>query len=198
MKRRWYGKTDVADCHLVWVDTETGGLDPARAALLELAVIVTDLSGHHVTDRYEARLQPIEGDSMTPGALKVNGYDPALWLETAKPFNEVMDYLHKAARSGILAGHNTRFDGAVIRRALTRRGYGTSPWPGRSYQVDTSCLSWPLLAAGRIRDLKLGTIAEYLGIPNEAAHRAMGDAETARLVYLDLMHLWGAHEGALP
>lgn len=196
MKRRWWGKTDVADCHLVWVDTETGGLDPQKAALLELAVITTDLSGHNVLGRYEARLQPFEGDAMKPGALKVNGYDPALWLDTAKPFAEAMDYLHQAAVSGILAGHNTKFDGAVIRRALERRGYAR-PWPGRSYQVDTTYMSWPLLAAGRIHDLKLSTIAEYLGIPNEAAHRAMGDAETARLVYLDLMHLWGAR-GGLP
>jgi DNA polymerase III subunit epsilon len=183
----WY-KKHPTECPLVWIDTETGGLDTARAALLEVAVIVTDITGCHVRDRFEARIRPFPDDVIEQGAVAVNGYDEHLWTSTAKARVEVVGQLSTMCYGGIFAGHNVPFDYAMVMRFLGR--YGVREWPGPHWKVDTIGLAWPLLLDREVPDLKLTTLTAHLGIEHEKAHTAMADCEAARQVYCALMERW--------
>ncbi len=63
----------------VVVDVETGGFDPERDALLEIAAVilnVDDTQGWHRHETVACHVKPFEGAHLDPAALEFNGIDP--------------------------------------------------------------------------------------------------------------------------
>jgi DNA polymerase III subunit epsilon len=179
----WYNE-HPSECPLVWIDTETGGLDASRAALLEVAIITTDFTGTHVRDRWSARLLPFHDDIVEDDVSAINGYNPALWEATAIEPRIAYKAIQERIQGAIIAGHNPRFDREMILRFLAR--FHVKRWPGPRYMADTAAMAWPLLAAQLVPNLKLTTLTGALGIHHEAAHSAMADCEAARQLYCEL------------
>jgi DNA polymerase III epsilon subunit-like protein len=166
---------------LAFVDTETLGLDVARHAVWEIAVIVDDTE--HV---WQVEMGQMDLRQADPVAMKINGfearYDPAAAVseyQSATMFAELTEGRH-------LVGAIISFDEERLRRVHTRRfGYpetGRFPWHYRLWCVES--MAHALGYSGG-----LANIATFLGIEFDGAttHTALADARLAKAVYEEMM-----------
>jgi DNA polymerase-3 subunit epsilon len=174
---------------LLFVDTETTGLDPTRHELLEVAAIRTSPDGLTILQTYEAKLFPNHLSTAEPRALEVNKYSAAEWTEEkcVKP-EIVVDNLQKMAGNTVLVGQNVTFDEGFLSPLFTRIGM-KPPWG--YHKIDTVSLAWPLYFNNEdLPGLSLEKLCTYLRVASMPTHRAAADVEACRQVYLKLMERW--------
>lgn len=181
---------------LVWVDLETGGLDPRRHDILELAAARTSGVDGRVIGHLEAKVLPADPDRprVTTKAAAVNGFDPDLWREEAHPLREVLKALAELARDAILAGHNVAFDRRFLTVAAARCDIliPTRAAPA----VDTMEIARPLKAKGRVSSIALEALCQHFGIRQDRqAHRAGEDVARSIALYRRLRRLYAAGGG---
>lgn len=176
--------------YLLWTDCETGGRDPRKHALLSLAYLPTDLWGDPLPEfgdqPREFRFNP-DGE-VTPGAAKVNGYDPATWRATHSLPEALREY-HDWCNRAILAGNSVSFDRDFLRVGF-RRADLPDPWDGSNYHiVDVGTLAFPLLQLGRIDKISLRRVAEAVGVPFpvDKVHNASDDVLLTLAVFRRLL-----------
>ena len=163
---------------VVFVDTETTGLDPACEQVFEIAA-VTDTREHvwriHPTSDVLAR--------MHPAAAKVNRYhdrvSEAGWV-WSNPYRSLRD-LGALLDGAYLAGAVPSFDAAHLTATFLRFGIAPPRWQHRLVCVET-------MAAGVLgldAPVSLSESARLLGVPVDRAvqHTALYDAFLARDVY---------------
>jgi DNA polymerase III epsilon subunit-like protein len=157
------------------VDTETTGLDPDRAAILEICVVV--LEGGRRVDRFWSRIRPTEEElaMAEPKALEVNGYAarPEAW-DDAPTFGEVAEKIAAVLDGSVAVGHNVQFDLAMIRASFRRHGFaGRVPYRA----VDTITLAFEHLFPLGLRSSSMDKIRRFLGWSAWGAHTAAQDVE---------------------
>lgn len=177
----------------IFCDTETGGLDPSRNALLTVGLVVWE--DGEIGDTVEFRLyaDPLQCEAK---ALEVNRIDLAQHnaeaLRPDKAAGEILRWCRARWRGPDrirLGGHNTPFDVGFL-RAL----YG--PAYGRHFHhrpIDTMALL-PFFWHARLMDAdigRLGEACEALGVPlpPEVAHTALGDAVAAAELYTRMLDM---------
>ena len=171
----------IAQKPLAFLDTETTGLNPNVAEVIEVAIIKETASGQEL-DRWETKIKMERPEDAEGKALEVNNYNEVEWLgaptmaEVAKTIGEKLD-------GCIIVGHNPKFDlemlGANIKRA------GVDVWLPY-HAIDTVTLAWEHLVPQGLESLSLGRIREFLGWESEGSHRAMKDAEDCRRLFRKL------------
>lgn len=189
----------VADQKLVFVDTETTGLDVRRHHVWEIAVIVREPGGKDVEIVWQVRPDLTETE---PKALEIgrfeerflvpDGWDaarveddtvviPLDWPE----FHAELDY---HLRGGVLIGSNPAFDDRFL-TALVQDSGNAPSWHYRPDDVVAMAAGW-LHAHGETaalgRPWRSYEISEAVGVPRPAAnvaHTALGDARWARDLY---------------
>jgi len=171
---------------LLFVDTETTGLDSTRHELIEVAAIRTSYDGLDVIETYEAKLPPVNLRTADPKALQMNGYTPEEWTpEKCEAPLMVVNRLAEMATDTMLVGHNVSFDESFL-LPLFRHYAMTPPWS--YHKIDTVSLAWlHYNDSTSLEGLSLNKVCAFLGVEQPTAHRAMADAETCRKVYLRLM-----------
>lgn len=177
----------------VIVDVETGGLEAATDALLEVAAVIvqTDADGRlQPGETVSLQVAPFPGARVGAKALEITGIDPDHPLRPALPEKEALMRLFRPVRRAlretgcsraILVGHNAFFDLGFLNAAVRRVGIKRNPFhPFTSF--DTATLSGVLLG-----QTVLARALEVAGIPHDpaAAHSADYDARvTAELFCL--------------
>ena len=174
----------MKDCNLFFFDCETGGLNPTDSDMVEVACIVTDPTGQSVLNEFCAKVIPKK--PVGPKAAAINGYTTEKWAAEAVNLDVAMVTMLGMARDAVFVAHNTPFDWGFFDMAMAQRG---QRWPGDYHKIDTVALATPLLKAGHIPNLKLVTLTAHFNIEHEA-HRALGDAQACRSVYLRLMEMY--------
>lgn len=173
---------------LVFVDTETGGLDPRKNPLLEVAAVVYCTVEDRIVDTYTAKLDPRYGqvgaDTLDPKAMLVNQITFNLeWaedsLEMAVMLGQFLRFLDPYADAQF-AGHNVEFDLRFLRHHSERCGL-TLPLSHRV--VDTQSLSHPWQLAGAVSSTSLDEMCRHFGIPRSVRHRAMPDVLATLQLY---------------
>ncbi len=171
---------------IVFIDTETGGTDPARHPLLTIGLVTLDAG--QLTQPLHLRLRH-ERYEVDPEAMAVNGIELEAHHAGALPPEEVARQVREyAAGSGrvLLGGHNFGFDLGFLRPLLPdlfrlfRRG-----------PLDTKVIAQFLIHAGllpRRAGTTLHGLAGHLGI-EFAAHDALEDARATALVYQRMLEL---------
>lgn len=136
----------------VVVDVETGGFEPDRHALLEIAVapVTMDEAGQLLPGTIAStHVIPYEGGELDPRSLAVNGIDPHHPLRAARHERQALDYVFKPVRAAlqasgcqraILVGHNAHFDLAFVNAAIKRIAYKRNPFHNFSV-FDTASLA---------------------------------------------------------
>jgi DNA polymerase-3 subunit epsilon len=160
---------------LVFLDTETTGLDPDRHEVWEIAYAVDD-------EPILSAVVPHSFANPDPKALAMNGYlDRALDVRPSRLFEESV----KADLDGAtLIGANPAFDAAFLRAR-----WGVTPWHHRLWDVEAyaaGVLGWDKLRG-------LAGIAEALRemgheIP-EPDHTAAADVATLRAAFRALQSI---------
>ena len=180
----------------LFLDTETGGLDPRNHSLLSLGLVVGDASG--VVDSLEILIKH-DPYVVTGGGMKVNRIDLARHHEAALSplgaLNQLDDFLNRhfpeKARV-MLVGHNVAFDQAFLSTFLLSMGRDPE---GRFHHriVDTHSVASALRDAGKLglTPLSSDSLFEHFGIqvPPEKRHTALGDSLATFELYWKLVEL---------
>jgi ATP-dependent DNA helicase DinG len=155
----------------VALDLETTGLDPQKDAIIEIGAV--RFREDQVLDTWSNLINP--GQPLPLQTQRITGIDPA---ETAKapPLTLVADDLQRFVGDNPLVGHNISFD----LRFLRKKGLLT-----RNQAIDTFELASILVP--HISRYSLANLTAALGISFPTQHRALADAQAARLLFLALL-----------
>lgn len=167
--------------HLLVVDTETGGLDPAVHCIIEIAAAHVTIEGWVVTvhDRFNVRTLPDR--AVDPQAAAVNGYTPERWADTALPMpiaaRDFLAWIAELPEGLIWTGSNvTGFDLPFLRSDFARAGFELPGKPQFSRRkLNTESLCFPLFAKGEIEGCGLRHLRKWAGLEGEQHHTAAED-----------------------
>lgn len=187
----------------VVVDVETGGLNAATDALLQLAAVIVRMGDDGLLYRaetYSLHVRPFEGARIDPKSLEINGIDPDHPLRIAYGEQDALGRIFKPIRQevrdtgctrAILVGHNATFDLNFLNAAVERCGIRRNPFhPFGSF--DTATLAG--LAFGQTVLAKALRTAG-LGWDGNEAHSAVYDAEKTADLFCEIVNRWDRHIG---
>lgn len=181
---------------IIFIDTETTGLDPDAGEIIEYTFAEWDagVRGRVVT----RKVRPV--GPVPDSAARINGYTPEKWEEAgALPWGGAdLDTLFSFIPSAVagvkpkgivrVGGHNTNFDLHFFGAQLRRQGWDL-PLDHSHRIVDTMTAAAPLLDIGEVTSVTLVSLARYFGIDTSLAHSSAGDVEMTIRVYEEQIRL---------
>ncbi len=182
----------------VVVDVETGGFDPQRHALLEIAAVIIRMAPDGCLTlgaTHACHVLPFIDSELDQDALAFNKIDPSHPFRDAiaerQAVPKILDPIRKAVAAqgcnrAILVGHNAHFDLGFIKAAVERNDYKHNPFHAFSV-FDTVSLAG--LAYGQTVLAKAAQAAG-LGWDNSAAHSAIYDAEQTARLFCNIVNRW--------
>lgn len=174
--------------YLIFLDTETTGLNPEKHRILEIAYKVLDTATDRVLIGYEEVIaQPAEvWAAADPQSLKVNGFDWETILGgksekfIASQITQDFNHLELSKRGGVFVCQNPSFDRAFFTQLINvdlQEHYG---WP--YHWLDLASMYWATCVREdqkkaslmKEKELSKNAIARHFGLPEEERpHRAM-------------------------
>ena len=170
--------TPLIALEAVVIDTETTGLDPAKARLVEIAALPIAAGGIAAAPPFRALVCPDE--PIPESATRIHGIGDAA-VAQAPRFAEVWPALQAAIGGKVVIGHSLGFDLAVLKRECERAGVA---WV-RPRSLDTRLLAE--VARPNLAGYSLEQLAAWLGVEVTGRHAALADATTTALVFLALV-----------
>src|SRR5262245_27464355 len=161
----------------VAIDTETTGLDPRSARIIEMAA-VTVRDGAVLQDAISRLVAP--GVPVPAASTAVHGIGDHD-LRGAAPFKDVFPEIARFIGGRPVIGHTLGFDLAVLKRECALAGLKSPAWS----TLDTRLLAE--IVAPTLADFSLETLAAWLGIEVDARHRAETEAALTAKVFLRLV-----------
>jgi DNA polymerase-3 subunit epsilon/CBS domain-containing protein len=158
-------------------DTETTGLDPRSARVIEMAA-VTIRNGAVLDEAISRLVAP--GVPVPAASTAVHGISDRD-LEGAGPFSDVFPEIERFVSGRPVIGHTLGYDLAVLRRECALAGLKYPTWS----TLDVRLLAE--IAAPTLADFSLETLAAWLSIDVDARHRADTDAALTARVFLRLV-----------
>ncbi|MCH9769399.1 MAG: ribonuclease T [Gammaproteobacteria bacterium] len=189
MKKRFDGYLPVV------LDVETGGLDPIKNALLEVAAVTVDFNAQaelQIREHFSTHVEAFKGAKLNPQSMEINKIDPdhpfRFAMSEAKALTELFNFVSQAlietdCRRAILVGHNAHFDLSFILAACQRCQLES---PFHSFTVfDTATLGG--LAYGKT---VLAKILKKAGIAfdKNQAHSALYDAQKTAELFCQIIN----------
>jgi DNA polymerase-3 subunit alpha (Gram-positive type) len=165
------------DAESVVFDIETTGVSKNKDKIIEIGAV--KLRNNEIVDRYSVFVNPevpIPTEIITLTHITDDMVKDAATIE-----NELKNFLDFCGDAVIVA-HNAPFDTGFIKRFAREQGIDWKPTI-----VDTVGLSRGLI--GNLKNYKLDTVAEELGVSLENHHRAVDDAECTALIYQKLCEM---------
>src|SRR5262245_34218569 len=161
----------------VVVDTETTGLDPAEARIVEIAAI--RIMGGRLSDEiFRSLVSP--GVSIPPAATAIHHIDDAK-VAGAPSFAEVWSSLVDFIGGVVVIGHSIGFDLAVLQRECKRAGF-TFHQPRA---LDTRLLAE--IVEPTLAEYTIESLASWLGVQTAQRHSAKEDAIAAARIFAALV-----------
>lgn len=186
----------------VVIDVETGGLEPARCALLEVALVAVR-AGEPIM-HWSSRVVPAGGMRIDAEAAQVNGWTPA-WggITESYALFVVQDFLARTQemlkRKQLLwIGANTAFDREFLHAAGCRTGY--TPLAAFSHRdVDVNKIASVPWLLGEVPGISVDSLRKsLLGIPARTGpHTALDDCFTTLAIARTMLTrlTWGVAPG---
>ncbi len=186
---------------LLFIDTETGGLDPQKHSLLTIGMCV--MVDGNIVDKLEIKLKQ-DIYNVTSAALNVNKIN-LLELDTdiKTAFNQMFTFIRRNFGNKdkvTLAGHNVNFDIGFL-KVFWEEGLKTIPEYQRDgflwhklfdyHYVDTMQISAFLNDAGIIStpNNKLESLIKYFSLNPSSRHTALEDSIMTCLVYYNMIKI---------
>ena len=170
----------LSDKRLVFIDTETTGLDAAKHEVIDFAAISVAADG--TVERVSFKLAPEHLDRADAKALEINGYTPAGWTDALSQ-EEGARRMVAVLTDCVAVGHNVEFDMGFIRATVVRHLGDKAARKLPFHKVDTIGLACAMLRPYGIEKLSLESVCNFLGISNEGAHTALADVTRCKAVY---------------
>jgi len=173
---------------MVFVDTETGSLEPGPHRVWEVGMVVCDLQAEPLRRlRWELFIDPAvaEPDALRVGGLYTRGLqhllqDPGCHPLAAHHNREAVKQIARELDGAVLAGINPAFDAAHLRRLA--RDWGQAPWWHHHLVCAVGAAAQAL---GMTPPFVTRRCLQALQVPTQdlQAHCALDDAELARRLY---------------
>ncbi|UPJ49171.1 CBS domain-containing protein [Bradyrhizobium sp. 200] len=163
----------------VVIDTETTGLDPRKARVIELAGVRLSAGKPVAGESFRQLLRPA-GQSIPAETTRIHGIDDAM-VDGSPLFADVWPGFRSFLGQAPVIGHAVGFDLAVLKRECDLAGL---PWI-RPRTLDTRQLAQ--IAAPELAGYSLDELAAWLGVDVVDRHSALGDAITAARVFVALV-----------
>ena len=163
----------------VVIDTETTGLDPRKARLVEIGAVRLASGRIEPGDTFRSLVQPNE--PVSPKAVAVHGIDAGK-LAGAPVFSEIWPKLSEfVGGNSVLIGHTLGFDLAILQRECARANIA---WE-RPRALDTQLLAQVI--EPNLGGYSLEQLVSWLGVEMTDRHSALGDALTTARVFRALV-----------
>ena len=167
------GTTPLIALDAAVIDTETTGLDPRSARVVELAT-VRIVGGRLDGASFRRLIHP--GEPIPPAAAAVHGIDAAT-VADAPSFAKVWPEFLAALGDAVVIGHTVGFDLAVLKSECERAGLAWRP----PQTLDTRLLAE--VAEPELAGFSLESLASWLGVDVTDRHSALGDALRPRAYF---------------
>ncbi|HWK95606.1 MAG TPA: DUF294 nucleotidyltransferase-like domain-containing protein [Pseudolabrys sp.] len=170
--------TPLISLHAVVVDTETTGLDPAKARVIEIGLV--PLNGGKLDESAALRRLVNPGEPIPPATTKIHHIDDAT-VAGAPAFAGVWPPIAERLGDEVVIGHTLGFDLAVLKRECERAGL---TWRAPR-TLDTRLLAQ--VVEPRLGGYTLEHLASWLGVTVSDRHSAVGDAILTARIFLALL-----------
>jgi CBS domain-containing protein len=173
--------TPLISLHAAVIDTETTGLDPRSARLLQIAAI--RMSGGEIRhgESYASLVNP--GVPVPPASTAIHGISDTD-LVGVPGFGQVWAEFDAFTGASVLVGYRTGFDITTLKKECALAGI---PWRERQW-LCVQTLS-RLVAPASLAIDSLEGLCEWLGVTIEGRHTALGDARAAVGIWAGLIPL---------
>ena len=190
------------DERLLFVDLETGGVEPWRPIIQIAAIAVT--SSLRELESFEAKIH-FDESVAAPEALRKNHYSRERWLREGRRSRDVAEdftrllrrhaTIDQTATSGRvfqvaqLVAHNGAFDGGFLRAWFERLNLFLPASPRVLCTMQRAIwLFHEHKSLTPPADFKLGTLCQYFGVslPAEDAHDALNDVRATVALYREM------------
>ncbi|MDR1663953.1 MAG: type I-E CRISPR-associated endoribonuclease Cas2e [Clostridiales bacterium] len=161
----------------VVVDVETTGLEPETDELLEIGAL--KVSAHEIIDTFQSIIH-IERP-IPPHIKSLTGITDERVHENGRPILDVLNEFFAFIGALPIVAHNVDFDTGFLLSACARHGLRL---------FSNRCIDTLSLAKRLIKDIpdhKLGTLANYFNLPQNNAHRSLGDCQTTKALFEKLI-----------
>jgi DNA polymerase III subunit epsilon len=176
--------TPLVDVEFVVLDLETTGGSPANDRITEVGAV--KIRGGEVLGTFQTLVNP--GVSIPPLISALTGItDPMVADE--EPIEVVLPCLLEFIGRAVLVAHNASFDRRFVQANLERHGYQRLA----NRVVCTARLARKLLPRDEVPNVRLATLAAYLGSTVAPCHRALTDARATVDVFHALLELAGSY-----
>lgn len=162
----------------VVMDTETTGLDPRKARIIEIGAVRLEGGRVHRDPVFETRINPKE--KVPASATAIHGIDDAA-LASAPEFRIAQAAFQSYVGGRVLIGHTIGFDLAILDREYKLAGV---KWQ-RPTTLDTRILAQ--IASPDLAGFSLEALAQWLGVAVTGRHSALGDARMTAGIFLGLV-----------
>lgn len=179
---------------LLFIDVETGGLDPNRHSLLSLALVVWE--DMKIIDSQEFLIN--DGIfNVTEEALSINKIEiekhKRIAISPSLAIEKILLFInrHFPQQGKItLAGHNVQFDISFFKIFFTKNKQEFSTFFSHRI-IDTSSILYYLYLTGHIKQKAISSdeAFDYFGIKVEGRHTAIGDAIATAKLFTELLNL---------
>src|SRR5260221_5314788 len=165
---------------ILFVDTETGGLDPSKNSLLSVAFAVWQEFDIRATKEIlindgvlsvTSKAMEITGIDLNEHKSKANSVEDAI-----KDLNMFLSDHFEDGEKITLGGHNITFDVNFLKHFLTSNGYNWSKRFSHRY-VDTATILYYLYLSGNLKQKAISSQEAFdlFGIQVTGRHTALGD-----------------------
>ncbi len=157
----------------VVMDTETTGLDPRNARIVDIAAIRLE-GGRIGQAQFHSRVRP--GVPIPKSAAEIHGIDDAM-VAGAQSFAQVWPAFSDFVGSHVIIGHTLGFDLAVLKTECERAGQTFAP----RRTLDTRLLAQ--VASPDLASYTIESLCVWLGVEVAGRHSALGDAMTTARIF---------------
>lgn len=165
----------LSNNNFVVFDLETTGLEASIHEIIEIGAC--KIINGKITETFSCLVKPKE--EISAEITELTGISNNM-VKNARSIKEVLQDFYKFTRNSVLVGHNIPFDYKFVNVEGVKQGYVFD-----NKQIDTLNLSRIKLPG--LKNYKLGTVAKYLNVSLEGAHRAINDVIATAEIFLKLV-----------